>query len=67
VSKSAEEFMTDAQLRAYERTNMIKALNLANWRVSGPEGAAQMLGLKPTTFTDRMKKFAIERPRRQRA
>jgi PAS domain S-box-containing protein len=67
ASTSADEVLTDAELRAYERTNMIKALTLADWRVSGPDGAAQMLGLKPTTFTDRMKKFGIERASRQRA
>jgi PAS domain S-box-containing protein len=56
--------LTDAQLRELERNNMVEALRISDWRVSGPEGAAQLLGVKPTTFTDRMKKFAISRPRR---
>jgi len=38
---------------------MLSALKLTNWRVSGPEGAAVLVGLKSSTFVDRMKKFKI--------
>jgi PAS domain S-box-containing protein len=55
--------MTDAQVRELEKKNMLNALRIADWRVSGPQGAAELLGIKPTTFTDRMKKYAIARPR----
>ncbi len=33
------------------------------WRISGPGGAAEILGLKPTTLEARMKKLGIERPK----
>jgi PAS domain S-box-containing protein len=59
----SDELLTEAQLREFEKANMVTALRLADWRVSGPEGAAQLLGIKPTTFTDRMKKFGILRSR----
>jgi transcriptional regulator with GAF, ATPase, and Fis domain len=39
------------------------ALERAQWRVSGPNGAAKLLGVKPTTLADRMKKFKIDKPR----
>ncbi|HEY8520341.1 MAG TPA: sigma 54-interacting transcriptional regulator [Gammaproteobacteria bacterium] len=55
--------LTERELRELERNNMIAALELANWRVSGPDGAAALLGVKPTTFADRMRKFNIVRPR----
>jgi transcriptional regulator with GAF, ATPase, and Fis domain len=61
------DLMTDADLRRVEKENMLNALRLADWRVSGPDGAAKLVGLKPTTFTDRMKKHGIARPRRGRA
>jgi hypothetical protein len=32
---------------------------MAQWRVSGPNGAAKLLGVKPTTLTDRIKKFRL--------
>ena len=37
-------------------------LEQKGWRVSGPKGAASLLGLKPTTLEARMKKLGIERP-----
>jgi PAS domain S-box-containing protein len=57
--------LTEAALRELERQNLERALSLANWRVSGPNGAAKMLGVKPTTLADRMKKFKIAKPRRR--
>jgi PAS domain S-box-containing protein len=58
--------MSDVELRALERENMLTALKLAGWRISGPEGAAKLMEVKPTTFTDRMRKFGIKRPREGR-
>jgi transcriptional regulator with GAF, ATPase, and Fis domain len=57
--------LTEAALQELERQNIERALTLANWRVSGPSGAAKMLGVKPTTLVDRMKKFKIAKPRRR--
>ena len=56
--------MTEQQLLALQKENMLAALKLSDWRVSGPNGAARLVGLKPTTFTDRMKKFELHKPRR---
>jgi transcriptional regulator with GAF, ATPase, and Fis domain len=35
--------------------------------VSGPRGAARILGLKPTTLESRMKKLGVRKPSRPRA
>ena len=35
------------------------------WRVRGPGGAAELLGMKPTTLESRMAKLDIRRPHRQ--
>jgi hypothetical protein len=35
---------------------------MTQWRVSGPNGAAKLLGIKPTTLTDRMKRFEFRKP-----
>jgi hypothetical protein len=32
-------------------------------RVRGPQGAAALLGLKPTTLESRIKKLGLQRPR----
>ena len=45
-----------------ERRHIIAALERSSWKVSGPGGAAEVLGLKPTTLEARMKKLGIARP-----
>ncbi len=56
--------LTDAEFREREKQNMMKALDLSGGRVAGPQGAAALIGIRPSTFTDRMKKYGITRPRR---
>jgi Nif-specific regulatory protein len=45
-----------------ERHAILRALELAGWRISGRAGAADILGLKPTTLHAKMKKLGIRRP-----
>jgi transcriptional regulator with GAF, ATPase, and Fis domain len=44
------------------RDRILAALEETGWRVSGPNGAARLLGLKPTTLEARMKKLGVVRP-----
>ncbi len=55
-------FVTDAEMREQEKANLIAALRHANWRVWGPDGAAGLLGIKPSTLTYRMKVLGITKP-----
>jgi PAS domain S-box-containing protein len=54
---------TAAELQALERENLLRALEACGWKVSGEQGAAQRLGVKPTTLSSRMKALGIERHR----
>jgi PAS domain S-box-containing protein len=56
------EFVTDAEMREHEKANLIAALRHADWRVWGPDGAAALLGIKPSTLTYRMKVLGINKP-----
>ena len=56
------DFVTDSEMREREKANMIAALRHAGWRVWGPDGAAGLLGIKPSTLTYRMKVLGITRP-----
>ena len=49
---------------AVQRDGILRALDHTRWRVSGPKGAAKVLGLKPTTLESKMKKLGIHRPPR---
>jgi PAS domain S-box-containing protein len=54
---------TVEEMNALERSNLLLALQTAGWRVSGENGAAQLLGMHPSTLTSRMKALGIRRPR----
>jgi PAS domain S-box-containing protein len=61
VSANATQFLTEEEFRAMEKQNLIAALRAANWRVWGPDGAAAMLDIKPSTLSYRMNAFGIEK------
>lgn len=46
-----------------QRRHIIEVLEMTNWRVSGDQGAAKILGMKATTLDARMKKLGIARPK----
>jgi transcriptional regulator with GAF, ATPase, and Fis domain len=63
-SEDAERRVRTAkELEALERANLIAALETRGWQVAGENGAAQLLGMKPTTLSSRMKVLGIERRR----
>jgi DNA-binding NtrC family response regulator len=50
-------------LEELERRHVLDMLERTGWRVSGPDGAARILGVRPTTLEYRMKKLGISRKR----
>lgn len=54
------EVLTDDARKQLERDSVIAALKQCKGRVSGPGGAAEILGLKPTTLYSRLKRLAID-------
>src|SRR5262245_4248964 len=60
------DVVTDREFRQRERRNLHAALVKAGWKVYGRAGAAELLGMKPTTLISRMKALRIERPRESR-
>jgi transcriptional regulator with GAF, ATPase, and Fis domain len=45
-----------------ERRHIGSVLDASHWRIEGPGGAAQILGMKPSTLRSRMLKLGIARP-----
>ena len=64
-SQHDDGVMTEKEMREYQKQNLLAALKQTNWRVSGPDGAAELLGVKPTTLADRIRSFGIRRPVRR--
>ena len=57
----ARPFLTEIEMRDQQRANLRAALEAARWRVAGKGGAAELLGIRPSTLTDRMKSLQIRR------
>jgi transcriptional regulator with GAF, ATPase, and Fis domain len=55
------EIVPETEMRQRERANVLAALRNSNWKIYGQGGAAELLGLKPTTLTARIKKMGIKR------
>jgi hypothetical protein len=51
--------VSEADLRRFERENIAAALEATHGRVYGRGGAAELLGLKPTTLASRLKKLGL--------
>ncbi len=63
-SAAQPRFLTEAELQRRERDNLVQVLEAANWKISGPDGAAELLGVKPTTLLSRMDKWGLKKPER---
>lgn len=51
-------------LKESERGLILRVLQETGWRIRGAGGAAEVLGIKPTTLEARMAKLGIKRPKR---
>ncbi|MBY0374843.1 MAG: hypothetical protein K2Q23_12670, partial [Bryobacteraceae bacterium] len=56
----AEGLLTEQQRRDLERVNVSEALRRARGRVAGKGGAAELLGVPPTTLASRIKALGID-------
>lgn len=53
--------LTEDDRRKHEYDNIIRALETTRGRIFGPDGAAALLNVKPTTLASRIKKLRIDR------
>jgi transcriptional regulator with GAF, ATPase, and Fis domain len=60
--KSQVKYLTETEMRLRERENLLAVLESARWKVKGAHGAAERLGVKPTTLLSRMQKMGLKRP-----
>lgn len=61
-SEASNQVLTEKEMKEFQKSNLIKALEETNWRVSGAGGAAELLGVRPSTLSDRVRTFKIKRP-----
>lgn len=61
---SADSFLTEQDMIQLQIQNIEKVLARCNGKIYGEDGAAALLGLKPTTLVARIKKLRIQRVKR---
>ena len=50
----------EAEMRRMERENIVRAMKLSNGRIYGAGGAAELLGVKPSTLSTRIRKLGLK-------
>lgn len=55
------EFLTEPEIQRRERDNLWMVLEKTGWKIKGADGAAELLGVKPTTLISRIKKMGLKR------
>jgi transcriptional regulator with GAF, ATPase, and Fis domain len=61
VDQVESELVTEAEMRRRERENVFAVLQKTNWKIKGADGAADLLGLKPSTLISRIEKMGLKR------
>ena len=59
---ASSEFVTIAEFKELEKANITAALLHADWKVWGPGGAAELLGMKPSTLAYKIQVFGVVKP-----
>jgi DNA-binding NtrC family response regulator len=62
AEESEVTVLSQGEMERRKRANLLAALNKAQWKIYGPGGAAEILGVKPTTLASHIKKLGIKRP-----
>ena len=55
------EIVPDEEMKRRESGNILAALEHANWKIHGKDGAAELLGVKSTTLASRIKKMGLKK------
>ncbi|MCC5928693.1 MAG: sigma 54-interacting transcriptional regulator [Cyclobacteriaceae bacterium] len=62
-SRTDAKIFTWTEWESLEKQNILKALEKSQWKISGDDGAAAILGLAPSTLSSKMKAFGLVKPR----
>ena len=60
-SKPIPEQQFSGSLQDVERSYIYEVLNSCNWKIEGPHGASQVLGLNPSTLRSKMLKLGLKK------
>jgi DNA-binding NtrC family response regulator len=61
INRPESEILTEPEMRRRERENIFVVLEKAGWKIKGAGGAAELLGVNPSTLTYRIAKLGLKR------
>lgn len=61
IANTEKKILTAKEIQQIEIDNIIKALDATDWKVSGENGAAKLLGIPSTTLSSKIKAFGLKR------
>jgi PAS domain S-box-containing protein len=53
--------LTEEEMKLHDRQNILNALHQCGWKITGFNGAAELLGMRPTTLHSKIKKMGIKK------
>jgi formate hydrogenlyase transcriptional activator len=62
ASDNEQPVLTEEEMKQRDRENLINALSQCGWKITGDGGAAELLGMKPTTLHSKIKKLGLIKP-----
>ena len=62
--RASDPVLTFDDIKQFERQNIVRALNRTHWKIFGKHGAAELLGIPPTTLTTRIQRMGLKKPMR---
>ncbi len=61
IGENDAGILTNADIKRMERDNITAALERTQWKIFGKEGAAELIGLKPTTLISKIKNLGLKK------
>jgi len=61
TGRARPAILREAEIRRLEIDNLVAALVASRWKIYGPGGAAERLGVKPTTLASRVQRLGLRR------
>ena len=62
ASDDVQPVLTEEEMKQRDRENLLNALHQSGWKITGDGGAAEILGMKPTTLHSKIKKLGLKNP-----
>ena len=62
ASDEETPILTETEMKLRDRENLLNALNQCGWKITGVNGAAEVLAMKATTLHSKMKKLGLKKP-----